>query len=130
MKDAGFQETFLRSKSLLNELSEWKETGWRCVRSALELAAGQERLNVRKDSQLAWYCLKMKDILEKADALKVGFHEHFDPLVGTDSVEDFMEERIIPLRRGLEIMKHHNETFGHPLAEEGYRNIFGTETGE
>ncbi|OQA82221.1 MAG: Glycosyl hydrolase family 20, catalytic domain [Lentisphaerae bacterium ADurb.Bin242] len=129
LEDAGFLETFLRSKALLGELSEWKEIGWRCLRSALELAAGQERLKVRKDSQLAWYCLKMAGILEGADALKLRFHKHFDPLYGAGSVEDFLEERIIPLRRGLELMKRDNRKFGHPLAEEGYRKVFGIETG-
>lgn len=125
LEAAGFLETFLRSKALLGGLSEWKETGWRCFRSALELAAGQERLKVREDSQLAWYCLKMTRILEEAEALKDRFHKHFDPLAGTGPVEDFLEERIIPLRRGLEIMRRDNGTFGHPLAEEGYQKIFG-----
>lgn len=129
LEDTGFLKIFLRSKALLDQLTEWKENGWRCLRSALELAAGQERLKVRRDPQTAWYCLKLTGILEEADSLKVRFHKHFDPLSGTASVEDFLEERIIPLRHGLELMKRNYRKFGHPLAEEGYQKVFGTETG-
>jgi hypothetical protein len=123
----GFQKDHTRSVQLLKRLAELRQLGKRYFWDALELAASQQRLGCVGDSKMAWYCLMERKQLQKLEELKKEFHAHFDQFTSEELVEDYLEERITPFRRGLELMESDNRKYGHPEAENGYRDFFGIE---
>ena len=121
----GFYQDHQRSKELLERLTLLRKRCRHYLFDALELAASQERLGVTKDSKTAWYCLMEKRCLEEYTLLKKEFHVHFDRFIAETLVEDYLEERFIPFRRGMELMREDCIKYGHPDAEKGYHEVFG-----
>lgn len=120
----GFYQDQQRSKELLKRLRSLRERCKRYLFDALELAASQECLGVSMDSKTAWYCLMKKRCLEEYEQLKKEFLAHFNRFVAESFVEEYLEERFIPFRRGLKLMQDDCVKYGHPGAEEGYRILF------
>ena len=125
LKKNGFYQDHQRSKELLESLTLLRKRCRHYLFDALELAASQERLGVSEDSKSAWYSLMENHCLEEYILLKKEFHRHFDRFIPETLVEDYLEERFIPFRRGLELMREDCRKHGHPDAEKGYREIFG-----
>ena len=58
----------------------------------------------------------------------IGKNEYRRNLISSVSarlVEEYLEERFLPFRRGLKWMQSDCRRYGHPDAEQGYRELFG-----
>ena len=125
LKRCGLLEEHRRSKELLTELTQLRNQCRRHLFDALELAAAQECLKCRMDAKNAWYLLALKRHLAEYERKKADFHAHFDRFVSERLLEEYLEERFQPFRRGLELVQADCRRYGHPDAERGYRDVFG-----
>lgn len=125
LRHCGLLEDHIRSKELLSELTLLRGQCRRYLFDELELAAAQKCLRIKKDAKNAWYLLAMKRRLAEYETLKTEFHAHFDRFVSARLVEEYLEERFLPFRRGLKWMQSDCRRYGHPDAEQGYRELFG-----